>query len=150
METSDKKKTSDVLSEKAIWIRVGFLFFRLRPVTLSQIYEMGVIANDLNIDGINMDKKIRVFAETLAHYNDARIMQRIFIVCLFRSAFMRFLFGWYIRHHLTLREYEKLIMYESISFNINFFLTSLIFLKRTVKITEPTQTIAHGQQSEVL
>ena len=146
MKSEEKREVANTLSEKGIWIRVGFLPFRLRPITLAQIYEMGAIANDINADGLEEKKKIKILAETIAHYNDARIMSKVFVICLFRSLLMRFLFGWYIRYNLTMREYEKLITFESTSFNINFFLTSIIFLKKTTTITNPNPTIAHGQQ----
>ena len=146
MKSEEKREVANTLSEKGIWVRVGFLPFRLRPITLAQIYEMGAIANDINADGLEEKKKIKILAETIAHYNDARIMSKVFIVCLFRSLLMRFLFGWYIRHNLTMREYEKLITFESTSFNINFFLTSIIFLKKTTTMTNPNPTTAHGQQ----
>ena len=144
MKSEEKREVANTLSEKGIWIRIGFLPFRLRPITLAQIYEMGAIANDINADGLEEKKKIKILAETIAHYNDARIMSKVFVICLFRSLLMRFLFGWYIRHNLTMREYEKLITFESTSFNINFFLTSIIFLKKTTTMTNPTT--AHGQQ----
>ena len=146
MKSEEKREVANTLSEKGIWIRVGFLPFRLRPITLAQIYEMGAIANDINADGLEEKKKIKILAETIAHYNDARIMSKVFVICLFRSLLMRFLFGWYIRHNLTMREYEKLITFESTSFNINFFLTSIIFLKKTTTMTNPNSTTAHGQQ----
>ena len=146
MKSEEKREVANTLSEKGIWIRIGFLPFRLRPITLAQIYEMGAIANDINADGLEEKKKIKILAETIAHYNDSRIMSKVFIICLFRSLLMRFLFGWYIRHNLTMREYEKLITFESTSFNINFFLTSIIFLKKTTMMTNPNPTTAHGQQ----
>ena len=146
MKSEEKREVANTLSEKGIWIRIGFLPFRLRPITLAQIYEMGAIANDINADGLEEKKKIKILAETIAHYNDARIMSKVFVICLFRSLLMRFLFGWYIRHNLTMREYEKLITFESTSFNINFFLTSIIFLKKTTTMTNPNLTTAHGQQ----
>ena len=146
MKSEEKREVANTLSEKGIWIRIGFLPFRLRPITLAQIYEMGAIANDINADGLEEKKKIKILAETIAHYNDARIMSKVFVICLFRSLLMRFLFGWYIRHNLTMREYEKLITFESTSFNINFFLTSIISLKKTTTMTNPNPTTAHGQQ----
>lgn len=146
MKSEEKREVANTLSEKGIWVRIGFLPFRLRPITLAQIYEMGAIANDINADGLEEKKKIKILAETIAHYDDARIMSKVFVICLFRSLLMRFLFGWYIRHNLTMREYEKLITFESTSFNINFFLTSIIFLKKTTTMTNPNQTTAHGQQ----
>ena len=146
MKSEEKREVANTLSEKGIWVRVGFLPFRLRPITLAQIYEMGAIANDINADGLEEKKKIKILAETIAHYNDARIMSKVFVICLFRSLLMRFLFGWYIRHNLTMREYEKLITFESTSFNINFFLTSIIFLKKTTTMTNPNPMTAHGQQ----
>ena len=146
MKSEEKREVANTLSEKGIFIRFVFLPFRLRPITVAQIYEMGAIANDINADGLEEKKKIKILAETIAHYNDARIMSKVFVICLFRSLLMRFLFGWYIRHNLTMREYEKLITFESTSFNINFFLTSIIFLKKTTTMTNPNPTTAHGQQ----
>ena len=146
MKSEEKREVANTLSEKGIWVRGGFLPFRLRPITLAQIYEMGAIANDINADGLEEKKKIKILAETIAHYNDARIMSKVFVICLFRSLLMRFLFGWYIRHNLTMREYEPLITFESTSFNINFFLASIIFLKKTTTMTNPNPTTAHGQQ----
>lgn len=146
MKTEEKIDVYDALAEKGIWVWVGHIPFYLRPMTLAQIYEMGSVANDINADNIEEKKKVKILAETIAHYRDARIMQRVFIICLFRSMLMRILFGWFIRHNLTLREFEKLIMFETKSFNVNFFLTSIIFLKKTVTMTNPTQTTARGQQ----
>lgn len=146
MKTEDKKEVASVLSEKGTWIWVGHLPFRLRPITLAQIYEMGAVANDINDEGLEEKKKVKILAEAIAHYKDAKIMSKVFIVCLFRSSLLRWLFGWYIRQNLTLKEFEKLIMFESTSFNINFFLTSIIFLKKTTTMTNPTPTTAHGQQ----
>ena len=148
MKTKDKKIISDILSEKPVWIRVGFIPFRVKPVTLSQIYEMGAIANDINSDGIEDKDKFYVLAETLSHYNDARLMTEIFKVCIFRSSIMRWIFGKYIKHNLTLMHFQQLMMYLMKSLNINFFLTSIISLRRTSLMTEPSLTTAHGQQSE--
>ena len=71
MKSEEKREVANTLSEKGIWVRVGFLPFRLRPITLAQIYEMGAIANDINADGLEEKKKIKILAETIAHYNDA-------------------------------------------------------------------------------
>ena len=59
MKSEEKREVANTLSEKGIWIRIGFLPFRLRPITLAQIYEMGAIANDINADGLEEKKKIK-------------------------------------------------------------------------------------------
>lgn len=147
MKTEDKKAVSDILSEKPLWIRIGLLPLRIKPVTLSQIYEMGAIANDIDSKDIEGKEKFYVLAETLKHYNDARLMTDIFMVCAFRSRLVRKLLGWYVRHNLTLMHFQELMTYLTRSLNINFFLTSIISLRRTSLMTEPSLTTAHGQQS---
>ena len=148
MKTEDKRSTADVLTEKPIWIKVGKLRFKARPLTLAQIYEMGAIANDINADGLQEKTRIQVLAELIAHHNDAKIMGEVFIVCLFRSRFCRTLFRPYIKHRLTITVFQQLMTYIAKSFNANFFLTSIIFLRQTTTMTEPKQMTAHGQLSE--
>lgn len=149
MTTEEKNKIADVLNEKPHRIRIGWLFFKARPVTLGQIYEMGALANDIKADDLeDTERKVRIVPVILQHYNDAKIMQRIFVVCLFRSRIKRFLFGWYVRRKLTVLKFQELLNYMALSFNANFFLTSIIFLKQTATMTEPSQTTRLGQQWE--
>lgn len=146
MKIDEKQKVSDVLSEKPAPIRVGMFVFLMRPLTLAQIYEMGAAANDINADDLeDTEKRVRIMAALINHHKDAKAMERVFIICLFRKRWKRFLFGRYVAKRLTMDKFQQLITYITTSFNANFFLTSIIFLRQTTKMTEPTQTTAPGQ-----
>ena len=147
-EEEKKKRASDVLSEKAIWLNIGWLWFLLRPLTLGQIYEMGAIAVSIDADDIDMNRRVNVLAEMINHYEDADRMRRAAVVMLFRSRIMRWLFGWYVRRRITVAVFQKIISYTARTFDVNFFLTSIIFLRRITIMTEPKPTTAHGQSSE--
>lgn len=152
MKKKEKRQVADTLTEKAIRIKVGMFKFRVKQPTLGQLYEMGAIANDIQADDIQQkvdtNARVNVIAEAIAHYKDARVMQQVFILLVFRSRFWRWFWRKYIFHRLTVGTFNELITYISSSVNINFFLTSIIFLKQTTKITEPSPTTVHGQQSE--
>lgn len=149
MKTKDKQSVADTLTEKAMWIRVGWLWFRARPLTLAQIFEMGAVANGIDAGDLNdTQRKIRVIASMVNHHKDAKLMIKIFIITLFRSRWARVLFGWYIRRKITVLKFQELLNYIAVSFNANFFLTSIIFLRQATVMTEPSPTTALGQQSE--
>lgn len=147
MKTIDKKKVAAVLKEERTKIKVGWFTFRPRPLTLCQIYEMGVYANQIKEADFNEGDKVNNLNELIKHSEDARQMCEIFIICTFRKAWARRIWGRYIRKHLDILAFNQLIMYISSSFNANFFLTSIIFLTKTKVMTEP-RTTPHGQQSE--
>ena len=150
MTSEQKQIIADILTEKPLLIRVGIFTFRCKPLTLGQIYEMGAVANEIDSSDLtdNIDKKMRIMSAVVDHYKDAKLMQKIFLICLFRSRWKRRLWGWYIRKKQTVLIFQQLINYIALSFNANFFLTSIIFLRQTTVMTDPSQTTAHGQQSE--
>ena len=147
MKTSDKEKVAKTLQETAFKIKVGKFAFRVKPLTLMQIYEMGVFANDIKEATWKEDEKINIIHTLIERSGDARLMCEVFIVCAFRKKWARKLWGGYIRRHLDITAFNMLITFISSSFNANFFLTSIIFLTKTKIITEP-QTTPHGQSSE--
>lgn len=147
MKTADKKRTAETLKEKPVKIKVGWLSFKIKPLTLMQIYEMSVFANDIKKPSWKDNDKVNIIGEIIAHGNDARLMCEIFIVCAFRKVWKRHLFGRYIRKHLDIYAFNELVKFIGLSFNANFFLTSITFLTQAIVMTEP-QTIPPGQQSE--
>lgn len=147
MKTSEKKKIADSLNEKPAVIKVGWFLFHVKPLTLMQIYEMSVYANDIKKPTWGTNSSVNILAETINHGNDARLMCEVFIVCAFRKAWKRKLWGRYIRKHLDITAFNELIKFIGQSFNANFFLTSIIFLTQAIAMTEP-RTTPHGQQSE--
>lgn len=148
MKTEEKQHVADVLAEKPALIRVGLFLFKLRPLTLGQIYEMGAAANDINADDLedsgDQVKRVRIMAALINHHKDAKAMERIFVICLFRKRWKRLLFGRYVAKRLTMDKFQQLVTYISTSFNANFFLTSIIFLRQATTMTEPSQTTALG------
>lgn len=148
MKQNDKKKVADSLSERSHWIRVGWLHIKIKPLTLSQIYDMGAAANDINADDLQSLDKVNIIALLVKHAKDAKALQDVFLVCAYRKKWKRWLFGRYLRNRLTVEHFNKLLTLIATTFNANFFLTSIIFLSQTKIMTEPNQTTAHGQSSE--
>ncbi len=149
MKTEEKQRVADTLIEKPMRIRVGWFVFKARPLTLGQIYEMGAAANGINADDLeDSEKRIRIMAALIRHHEDAKAMERVFIICLFRERWKRWLFGRYISRRLTMDRFQTLLTHITTSFNANFFLTSIIFLSQTRTMTEPTPTTAHGPSWE--
>ena len=146
MKTADKKRTAETLKEKPVKIKVGWLSFKIKPLTLMQIYEMSVFANDIKKPTWNDGEKINIISETISHGHDARLMCEVFIVCAFRKAWKRHLWGRYIRKHLDIYAFNELVKFISQSFNANFFLTSITFLTQMKIMTEP-KTTPLGQSS---
>lgn len=147
MKTEEKKQTADILLETSAKIKVGLFTFTIAPLTLAQIWEMSVYANDITTPEWQDGDKVNILHELFKHGNDAKLMCEIFLVCVFRKKFWRKIWGGYIRHRLNITQFNLLVRYISVSFNANFFLTSITFLSQTKRITEPTTTV-HGQQSE--
>lgn len=121
---------------------------KIRPLTLSQIYDMGAAANDVNGDDLQTEDKVNIIAVLMKHAKDAKAMQDVFLVCAFRKRWKRWLFGRYLRNHLTVEHFNILLTIIATTFNANFFLTSIIFLSQTKIMTEPSPTTPHGQSSE--
>lgn len=148
MTTTDKKKTSDILTEKSVFVRIGFLPIFIKPITLGQIYEMGEFVCQIEGKELDMKAKLLASAEMLARYKSAKMMQEIFLVCAYRKRWKRRLFRRYILNRLTVAKFQKAIEVITNAYSANFFLTSIIFLRQTNQITEPNQTTARGQQWE--
>lgn len=147
MKTEDKNKVARTLREASVKIKVGWFRFKVKPLTLMQIYEMGVFANDMEEPSWKDGEKINLVQKLFERHNDARLMCEIFIVCAFRKKKWRWLCGRYIRKHLDIMAFNELIKFISSSFNANFFLTSITFLTQTKIMTEPATTHL-GQPSE--
>lgn len=148
MKPDEKKQTADVLLEKAVWTRVGLLPLRIRPLTLGQIYEMGEYTCQMEAENLDLKARIVASAEMLARYKSAKLMQEVFLICVFRKRWKRRLLRRYILNRLTIKKFQKAVEVITNAYSANFFLTSLIFLHQTNTITEPSQTTALGQQSE--
>ena len=134
------KKTSDVLTEKPIIIRFGLLFFVIRPMTMAQIYEIGAIVE--KTEEIELEGDFNPIVKMLESYKDIKACSDVATTMVFRSRWMRKLFGWYIKNHLTMARYQRIIEYGAITFRAAFFLTSFSFLKGAKEVTKTTNTAA--------
>lgn len=146
--SKERQQVADVLSERSTVVRIGVLHFRVKPVTLAQIYDLGAVISDINADGLTEKQKINVIAEITEHYKDAQCMLHAALVILFRSPIKRKFFRRYIFRKMRIQQFQQLINYVAKSFDANFFLTSIIFLRRIAEMTEPSQMTAHGLSSE--
>lgn len=143
------KKTSDVLTEKPITVRFGLLFFVIRPMTMAQIYEIGAAIE--KTEGMDLNGDFNPIVKMLQSYKDIEKCSEVAKIMIFRSRWMRKLFGWYVKHHMTMARYQKIIEYGAITFRAAFFLTSFSFLKGTKEVTKMTNTAAataHGDSLE--
>lgn len=126
LEENDKVK--DTLLEKGFKMRFGILPIMVKPLTLAQVQEIGVLAGGL---GTNDDElKEMQFADglsDLAKYGD--LINEICLIILFRSQSKRGLLGNFIKKRLTSDHYKKLMGWLYQTFDFGFFLTSLVFMR---------------------
>ena len=143
------KLTSDTLSEKPRLIRFGFLFFRMKPLTLAQIWEVGGILEQQEIKAVDGD--VNVIAEMLERVDNIKAAQEIAVAMLFRSALSRWLFGSFVKSRLTMERYQQMMEYYLMTLRAAFFLISFTSLKGVKEITKKTNTpeaTALGDSSE--
>lgn len=142
----EKKSTSEVITEKGAWCLFGWLPFRLRPLTLSQIWEIGEIVQQC--DKLDLQGEFYAIERMLSAYKDLKHLQDIVVKAVFRGSVARFLFGWYIRKHTTMNVYRRVISFCAKSFDAPFFFQSLTFLRGAKKVTMNTREAqVHGDLS---
>lgn len=105
---------------------------------MAQIYDIGAIVE--KTEEIALEGEFNPIVEMLSRYTDVKLCSEVVVVMLFRTRIMRKVFGWYIKHHLTMQRYKKIIEYGAITFRAAFFLTSFSFLKGTKEMTKTTNT----------
>lgn len=128
------------MSERPIFIWFGFIPFLVRPLTFTQIYDLGSISKDMpEIEQQRVDGRTNVSA-TLLYYEEASRMSEIAVMAIFRSVWMRKLFRKFIKKRLTVRKYKKLQDYMAQTMDATFFLSTIIFLKGLNETTKPTNT----------
>lgn len=143
----EKKSTSEVINEKATWCLFGWLPFRLKPLTLSQIWEIGELVQ--KCDKLDLQGEFYAIERMLAAHGDLKHLQNIVVKAVFRSSIARFLFGWYIRKHTTMKVYKRVISFCAKSFDAPFFFQSLTFLRGAKKVTMNThEAQVRGDLSE--
>lgn len=130
--------TSDTLSEKPRLIRFGFLLFLMRPLTLSQIWEISALLE--NVEAQDLKGKVNVIAEMLGQKNNLQQASKVVTAMLFRSSLNRVIFGRFIRKRLTMKRYQTMMEYYLMTLRAAFFLISITSLKGIREIAKPTNT----------
>ena len=135
---NNTKVTSDTLSEKPRLIRFGFLFFRMKPLTLAQIWEVGGILEQQEITAVDGD--VNVIAEMLERVDNIKAAQEIAVAMLFRGSLSRWLFGRFVKSRLTMERYQQMMEYYLMTLRAAFFLISITSLKGVKEMTKRTNT----------
>src|SRR5574344_1545338 len=130
--SNTQEKVAETISESAKMIRFGIIPFFVRPATLTQIWEVGAKVEKMN--NADIQGRINTLQILLDNFNDVRLCADIVVIMVFRSKFMRFLLGWYIRHHLNMGRYKEVMNFSIASFNATFFLKTFISLKGTKQL----------------
>ena len=135
---NNTKVTYDTLSEKPRLIRFGFLFFRMKPLTLAQIWEVGGILEQQEIKAVDGD--VNVIAEMLERVDNIKAAQEIAVAMLFRGSLSRWLFGRFVKSRLTMERYQQMMEYYLMTLRAAFFLISITSLKGVKEMTKRTNT----------
>lgn len=149
---TEVKKTKDALLEKPMFIRFGIMLFRVKPLTLAQIYEIGaVVENMKEVETNTLGRTINALAKSLELYENIPLCEKVVLISMFRRSLWRKIWGRFIRKRMTVARYRRLVEYFALTFQAAFFFTSFTFLKGAKMITSPTNTdevTALGASSE--
>lgn len=137
MQKQNQYSTANTISEKSVWLMIGRLPFRMKPLTLDQIWQIGELVQ--KCDKIDLQGEFYAIERMLESYTDIKILQDVVVKAIFRSSLARFLFGWYIRKKTTMKTYQRVISFCALSFNAPFFFQSMSFLRGAKKVTMNTR-----------
>ena len=143
------EKTTKTLGEEPIWVLVGLLPIKVRPITLYQMWEISSVLENVEIPEINENGN--AITEAMKYKDMYKIVFRVVLSILFRSKWKRSLFGRYLQKRFTMSQYRAVMTFGFESFNAAFFLGSFIFLKgakETAKETRTAGAIHLGDLSE--
>ena len=144
-----QKRVADTIAERPIFLWFGMIPFMVRPLTFTQLFDIGSISKDMKeVDQSKLNGRTSLSA-TLVYYEEADRMSDIAVMTIFRTTWKRKLFGKFIKKRLTVRKYKKLQDYMAQTMDATFFLSTIIFLKGLNETTKPTNTpeaTALGQQ----
>lgn len=135
-----EQRVADAIKERGFWMRIGRIPFYVRPVTYGQIVDLSAEVSAME-EARMPEHEYDIFNHVLKIGGNGRHIARVAAIVLFRSAFMRFLLGGYVRKHLTVAKYKRLSEFITASMDPAFFLSTTIFLKG-LNQTAPTTTTA--------
>lgn len=137
MNKNEEKSTAGAITEKPIFVFFGMIPFLVRPMTLAQIWQIGEKIGD--IEEINIEGEFNPYQKVFSMFKDVKNANEITPIIVFRSRLMRKIFGRFIRKRMTMKKYNELLQYASLSFDASFFLQSITFLKGCSQTTTNTK-----------
>lgn len=144
--SNKETKTTDTLTEKSYWIRIGIFFFKVKPLNLSQVIEIGELTGYLKeFEG---DKVPNVARYIFSNIEDVEVVQDIVLIAIFRSKFKRKLYRRYIQKRLSTKVVKDAFKAIYDTFDYAFFFTSLIFLRGVAEMTankKSDKETVHGE-----
>lgn len=150
-EESVQGRTVEAFAERPIIVFFGCIPFLIKPITLTQIWEIGNVVKDMTpIEKEKVENIISDVAAVLSYSNEGASIADIVVLFMFRSTWGRWLFGNFVKKRLTVKKHKKIQNFMARSMDPAFFLSTIIFLRGITELTKPTNTaevIAPGQQS---
>ena len=137
MNNNEKRSTAGAITEKPILVFFGMIPFFVRPMTMAQIWQIGEKIGD--IDEIEIEGEFNPYQKVFSMFKDVKSANEITPIIVFRSRVMRKIFGGFIRKRMTMKKYNELLQYASLSFDASFFLQSITFLKGCSQTTMNTK-----------
>lgn len=148
---SVQERTVEAFAERPIIVFFGCIPFIVRPITLTQIWEIGNVVKDMaQIEREKIEKIMSDVAAVLSYSNEGVNIGNIIVLFMFRSSWMRWLFGSYVKKRLTVKRHKKIQNFMARTMDPAFFLSTIIFLRGIAELTKPTNTaevIVPGPQS---
>lgn len=150
-DESVQGRTVEALAERPIIVLLGCIPFIVRPITLTQIWEIGNVVKDMaQIEKEKVENIISDVAAVLSYSKEGANIADIVVLFMFRSYWMRWLFGNYVKKRLTVKKHKKIQNFMARTMDPAFFLSTIIFLRGITELTKPTNTaeaIVPGQPS---
>lgn len=151
-DESVQRRTVEALAERPIIVFFGCIPFVIRPITITQIWEIGNVVKDMvQIEKEKIENIFSDVAAILAYSGEGVHLSEITVLFMFRSEWMRRLYGSFIKKRLTVKKHKKIQNFMARSMDPAFFLSTIIFLRGISELTKPTniqEATAPGLQLE--
>ena len=140
-DESVQGRTVEAMAERPIIVFFGCIPFIVRPITITQIWEIGDVVKDMSqIEKEKIENIMGDIAAILSYSHEGVHMAEITVLFMFRSVLMRKLFGSFVKKRLTVKKHKKIQNFMVRSMDPAFFLSTIIFLRGISELTKPTNT----------
>lgn len=141
-------KTIDTITEKGRFLLIGALPLYVRPLTLSQVIEIGEITSNMSELDADFDLS-NIYKSIFDNTVETECVQEVALIALFRSRMIRKLLGWYVKSVMSTKTLKKCMEVIHETFDFAFFFETSIFLRGMRQITRgKKEEIHHGESSE--